>query len=320
MNKRSIIFGVMLSTLLFTASCSNKKSDLTTITISITPWVGFYPLYFAIEKGISIDNGVDLRIVETMTAADFTRANVKEHIDAFASSTMELLKANKLLQEPLTIAFFVDYSNGADVIVARNDIKTLPDLLGKKVGFEKNSLEHLFLNLALKTADLTQDDIEGINVAQVSALEMFNEDKVDAYSTFPPISNSLVAQETLHVLFDSSQIPYMILDMVTLKSSRIHKLAPLQRVWYEVTDYISHNPQEYIQFLSKVMNVQLSSAQSDFDGIHVIGQLEQSNITLARILKITDEACAILNNEFADCKDGLHKIYLDGKPLTDLVH
>ena len=95
---KKIRYGLACSLLLMLTACGWQSDQKTIINMSFTPWIGYYPFYFAIEKQIPEKYNADLRVLETLSVQDFRRANIKEHVDAFASSLMELTRTNSILQ------------------------------------------------------------------------------------------------------------------------------------------------------------------------------------------------------------------------------
>lgn len=295
----------------------NSDNRREVITVSITPWVGYYPLYFAIEKEFSAELGVELRVMETLTLADFSRANIKDHVDAFALTSMELVRANSLIEEPIDFAVFMDYSNGADVIIARKSIRDIADLKGKNVGYEWATLGHLFINLAHNIQGITPE-YKSLNIDQVDAEKRFKDKTIDAYVTFPPVSTELLLNKELHVIFDSSQIPYQIMDLLMIKHSRAHKKQKLQQIWFKTLQYIEENPKEYLQFLAKLMNLDIAQVKEELKGLELLGKDEQENIKRKDLFNMMKTVCGLLKDDVPDCEHDLIKIHLEEPPLSDL--
>ena len=60
----------------------------------------------------------------------------------------------------LDVTAIVDESAGADGILVKNDINSIADLKGKKVGVSINQTSHYLLMQALETAGLTDADVD----------------------------------------------------------------------------------------------------------------------------------------------------------------
>lgn len=296
----------------FHHSSNNSK----VITISITPWPGYYPLYFAIEKNIPKELGAELRVIETLTLEDFSRANIKDHVDGFSLTGMELVRANSLIDENIHFAVFMDYSNGADVIIAQKNITELSQLAGKTVGYEYATLGHLFLQLAHEQSGISQPTYESVNVDQLQAQERFANGTLDAFVTFPPVSTELLQNPDLHIIYDSSVIPYQIVDFLMLKESRLEKIPVLQDIWYQTLDYIEKNPEEYLQFLAELMNISMEEAKQEVSGLELLNKSHQSRVKATDVLRLMRLACTLYKNDVPDCPQKLSKLLLNDKSLT----
>lgn len=286
--------------------------------MSFTPWVGYYPFYFAIEKQIPEKYNADLRVLETLTVQDFRRANVKEHVDAFASSLMELTRSNSILQQPIEIIAFLDYSNCADVIVASKDIANMQELQGKVVGFDWRSLGHYFLQKASQFENLESDSYQHRQVEQVVAHEYFNEGTLDAYITYPPISTQLLKDENLHVIFDSSKIPFQIMDVLAMKKGDVNKREILFDIWKDTTNYIKQHPEEYAEFLAKLMNSSTGKVKEELAQLIMIDADMQSQVSREDLVELMLDGCKILGEESDACKNQLRKIHFINRPIVEL--
>ena len=64
----------------------------------------------------------------------------------------------------------VDFSNGADAIVAEKSIKTIADLKGKKVAYPFSSIDNLLVVFALNKVGLKETDIQSVDTTQKMCL------------------------------------------------------------------------------------------------------------------------------------------------------
>lgn len=314
---RALIVTCLLSLLV---ACSQPAKN-TKISITLTPWVGYYPLYYAMEKGIAKELGVDLRIVETMSVADFRRAAVKAHIDGFACSLTELTQLNQILDEPLNVVAYPDYSNGGDVIVASKSIETLDDLIGKSIGFEWQALGHFVITLAFKNASLDSSRIQHVNVEQIGAAQKFENGDIDAYVTYPPISTNLLKAQNLHVVFDSSEIPFQIMDALVVKSaSGIEKVKLLEDVWAAAMNNIKNDPQPFVNFVAKQLGTNAASAEAELKGVKLLGEKDQQELSKnpEQIEALYNLACTTTDKNVEKCQNKLRNISHFGQSINTI--
>ena len=83
-------------------------------------------------------------------------------IQASMSTYDQVISSNANGQK-FKVVMPVDFSNGADAIVAENSIKTIADLKGKKVAYPFSSIDNLLVVFALNKVGLKETDIQSID-------------------------------------------------------------------------------------------------------------------------------------------------------------
>lgn len=306
----------LLGSLLLLMGCEQAKENKV-VTLSITTWVGNYPFFYAIENGLDKKHGIELRIIETMTVQDFRRTNVKDHVDGFAASVMELTQSNLLFKEPIQIALINDFSNGADVIIAKKQIANVSELQGKRIGFEWQALGHYFINLAFAESGIELPEFEHVVTEQVAAKERFNDDLIDAYITYPPISTDILQDDSLHQIFDSSAIPNKVLDFIAVKH-HVDKptVEALQQIWQDSLTLAQENPETYLRFAATQMQVTPELAKSELSGVELLDLTSQNKISHEELWQVFDLACQTLDDAYINCQKALKKIYYQEKSVA----
>ena len=228
---------ILLSSALFFSACDNRSHPL--LKVGISPWPGYEPLALAAEKNF-YDNA-HIRIVRFATPTESYRALRDGIIDVAAFTADEVFHYAEVRDSP-RIFLILDISNGADAIVGKKNIKTLNDLKGKRLGVEGSALGDYVINRSL---DFTQGlKLSEITLKHVEINEQeraFKNDEIDAAVTYEP-SKSLLINAGAHVLFDSSKIPYEIVDVLVTNHStmveRSDELIVLAKGWFKTLEYI----------------------------------------------------------------------------------
>ncbi|PSB30453.1 ABC transporter substrate-binding protein [Stenomitos frigidus] len=190
-------------------------------SIGITTWIGNTPLYIAQEKGFFKDLGLDLKIKVFDTVAQAFPAFTSGQLDGLAPVTSEAVTlASKGVD--FKIVTVEDTSVGADVILARNSIKSIKDFKGKKVAVELGGIGHFFLLQILAEAGLTGKDVTLVNTPPDAAAAAFQAGKVEiAYSYSPFSDKAIAAQKDGRVIYSSKQMPTAIADLYLFSSKFI---------------------------------------------------------------------------------------------------
>ncbi len=279
---------------LLLAGCSENKLD--NLNIGTNVWPGYEPLYLAREKQF-IDNDL-ITLVELSTASQVIQAYRNEVIDAAAVTLDEALL---LLEngEKFSIVLIFDISNGSDAIIGQSTIKSFSELKGKVVGLESSALGAYMLTRALETFNMSLDDIRVKHLNVEEHDKAFVKNEVDAVVSFEPVKSRL-KKSGGHILFDSSQIPNEIIDVLIVRQSYLENnnanVQQLINAWFTSLSYIEQYPEQAMKLLNMRMKLPASALIHTFDGL-VLGNAA-INIRLLQnkveILSLSEKLMAVM--------------------------
>jgi len=207
-------------------------------------WIGSEPLYLARELG-HLDPAV-VQLVEYPSASEVLRAYRNQAIDGMVISLDELfgLAADGLQPK---IILVVDVSHGADVVVGRPGMKSMKDLKGKSVAVESGALGAFVLSRALTLNGMQASDVTVVHLESNEQPKAFEAGTVDGAVTFDPYRTQFL-QAGATTLFDSTQIPGEIVDLVAVRASVVNKqpkaVQALLTGWFDATDYMKRDPKD----------------------------------------------------------------------------
>jgi NitT/TauT family transport system substrate-binding protein len=214
------------------------------LRIGTNVWIGSEPLYLARELG-HIDPAV-VQLVEYPSASEVLRAYRNQAIDGMVISLDELfgLAADGLQPR---IILVVDVSHGADVIVGRRGMKTMHDLKGKLVAVESSALGAFVLSRALALNGMQASDVNVVHLESNEQPSAFEKGQVDGAVTFDPYRAQFL-RAGARTLFDSTQIPGEIVDLLAVRDTVIEKhpkaIQALLSGWFDAIDYMKSNPKD----------------------------------------------------------------------------
>ena len=225
----------LLAALLLTGCQPPPPSAL---RIGTNVWQGYEPLYLARDKGYYGDSRI--RLVEFTSATQLLQAFRNGAIDG---ATLTLDESLQLAQDghDLGIALILDFSHGADALVARPDIASLAGLRGKRVGMENTALGAYMATRALHKVGLGPQDIIPVTVRVDEHQRAYREGRVDALVTFEPARSQLRAMGARE-LFNSGDIPNEVMDVLVLRHGAGERHADQVRAllqgWFRALDLI----------------------------------------------------------------------------------
>jgi NitT/TauT family transport system substrate-binding protein len=212
------------------------------LRIGTNVWIGSEPLYLARELG-KLDPST-VQLVEYPSASEVLRAFRNQAIDGMVISLDELFELAVDGLQP-RIILVVDVSNGADVVVGRRGMRTMRDLKDKSVAVESGALGAFVLSRALAVNGMQASDVNVVHLESNEQPSAFEKGEVDGAVTFDPYRTQFL-KAGASTLFDSTQIPGEIVDLLAVRASVVDKepkaIQALLSGWFGALDYIKHDP------------------------------------------------------------------------------
>ena len=238
------------------------------IAIGAHVWPGYEPLFLARSEGWLETDKVQL--AETTSATGSLRALTEGTIDGAALTLDETLKArgNGL---PLSVVMVFNISVGADMLVARPDIKTLAELKGRRIGVEQSAVGELLLTKALQMAGLSKTEVEQVPITVDKHLAAWHGKQVDAVISYEPIASQLLAQDGVK-LFDSRQIPNIIVDVLAMRnevldSQHADAIRHLIAAHFRALDHFNRNPQDAAYRMASHLGLPAAKVLAAYKGL-----------------------------------------------------
>ncbi len=255
-----VLFCVLLG-----AGCSQNGEP--TLRIGTNVWPGYEPLYLARQLGYLDSNRI--RLIEYTSTSQVLKAYRNGLIDA-AAVTLDEAISLQAAGEDVRVVLVMDVSNGADALVARADIQRLEDLEGQRIGVEHSAVGAYLISRVIEKAALNQSKLKIVPLEVNRHMRAFLDGQVDAVVTFEPTLSRLI-EAGGQVLFDSSQIPGEIVDVLIVRAHHLAQyggqLDYLQNVWFEVISQIRQSPQAHLANLNSRLRLEEKDASAAFDAI-----------------------------------------------------
>ncbi len=304
---------LVLSMAFFLTACEHQSTQ--TLKVGISPWPGYEPLVLAAEKRYFGDSNI--RIIRFATPTESYRALRDGIIDVAAFTADEVFHYAEVRDKP-RIFLVVDISNGADAIVAKKEIRSIDDLKGKRLGVEGSALGDYVVQRALDFSKqgLISSQIKLKNVEINFQEKAFLDNEIDAAVTYEP-SKSLLLKAGGHVLFDSSQIPNEIVDVIVTNDKTIEERSPelvnLAKGWFKALSYIYAHYEQTMQKMSRHETTSVEEFQKGYEDL-IIPTKEENIKMLAQNGSLLEPMQKLSTLMYA--KGSLEKV-IDVRPLLD---
>lgn len=227
------------------------------IRVGLNPWVGTALFYIAKDRKLYEKNNVQVELVPYDEGATGKQLINTGRIDILFTTpeTVVVLKDRKL---DVQVIAALDSSQGADGIIAANDIKSIEDLKGRTVAFEQGSSSHLLLSQFLAQKNLSSRDIRVVNFSAADAGAAFVAGKVDAAVTWEPWLSKAYQRKGGHILIDSSELE-LFPDFVIIRKETVDKypneIRNILKALFEAEDYLNSNPDDAYKIIAANLKI-----------------------------------------------------------------
>lgn len=254
------------------AACGPPPTPLRVATI---PWVGYQPLFLAQDLEFIESDAV--RLVEFSSNTESLRAFRNRNVEAAALTLDEaLLLASE--GHAMAVILVMDYSAGADALVARAPVSELSALKGLRIGVESTANGAYVLARALQLAGLQAGDVQIVKLQSSDQVEAYRAGKIDAVVTYEPLRTQL-AQLGASTIFDSRQIPGEIVDVLAIHTEALDRhsghVGSLLRGWFAAVEFQAHSPGEAARRLAPRLGMQPEEYLAAIGGVQ-FGTLEEN--------------------------------------------
>ncbi len=226
--------------------------------IAFVTWPGYAPLYLAQDKGYFAEEGVKVELTPVEDVAQRKVALQKGDLQALGDTVDSLVLARDE-KVPGVGVLQLDVSNGADGILATDDIKTVADLKGKKIAVQKNFVSESLLNYLLQKNGLAPNDVETVDTEAGAAGAAFVAGQVKVAVTYEPWLSKAKERSGGHLLVSSKDAPGVIVDILTVNESYLHDhpevVQKVMRAWFKALTFWQTNPTEANQLMAAHYNM-----------------------------------------------------------------
>ncbi len=209
-------------------------------------YVGWMPWAYGAEQGIvqkwGEKYGIDIEVVQINDYIESINQYSAGEFDACTMTNMDALTIPAAGGVDSTALVVGDFSNGNDGVVLKGK-KTLADIKGQNVNLVELSVSHYLLARGLETVGLSEKDLTVVNTSDADMVAVYGTDDVTAVSTWNPLLSEIVSMPDSHKVFDSSQIPGEIIDLLVINTDTLKANPKLGKAlvgaWYEIMGNMS---------------------------------------------------------------------------------
>lgn len=240
--KKLLVLLVLPMCLLVTAPAMAKDS----FKVAWTIYVGWMPWDYANNAGIvkkwADKYGIEIEVTQVNDYVESINQYTSGGFDACVMTNMDALTIPAASGVDSTALIVGDFSNGNDAVILKNK-KSLKDIKGQKVNLVELSVSHYLLARGLESVGLSEKDIKVVNTSDADMLAVYGTKDVSAVTTWNPLVSEIMDMPGSNKVFDSSQIPGEIIDLMVVNTKTLKANPKLGKAltgaWYEIMSVMS---------------------------------------------------------------------------------
>jgi len=265
---------LLLAPLLFISSLTPAAAK-DTFRVAWTIYVGWMPWDYGDYSDI-VDKwadkyGIDIEVVQVNDYVESINQYTAGGFDGCVMTNMDALTIPAAGGVDSTALIVGDFSNGNDGVVLK-DKASLADIKGQQVNLVELSVSHYLLARGLDSVGLSERDITVVNTSDADLVAAFTTPDVTAVTTWNPLLSEITAMPGAHKVFDSSQIPGEIIDLMVVNTETLKANPALGKAltgaWYEIMGIMSAGnaeTAEALTFMAKASGTDLAGYQAQLD-------------------------------------------------------
>lgn len=193
-------------------------------------------------------------------------------LDAVGFSQFDLVRYVAAGHDLVGIAA-LDYSAGAEGLVAKAGIRQLSDLKGKRIALQRGTYMEYILSIAAERNGLNLNDVILVDCPQDKVLETFVAGRVDAMMVWEPYVTQGVAAGGV-LLFSTADFPGMTYTVLALRRefirARPDDVTALLGVWHRAEEFVRDNPDETCVIVARLFDEPLANVHNLMNRVRVL--------------------------------------------------
>lgn len=273
--KRLALPAALSSALLVSAMASAplQAQERDEFSVCWSIYAGWMPWGYADQAGIvdkwAEKHGIAIDVIQVNDYVESINQFTSGNVDGCAMTNMDALTIPAASGVDSTALIVGDYSDGNDGVVLKN-ADSLEDIEGRDVNLVQFSVSHYLLARALDSVGLSERDVSTVNTGDADIAGLFaSQDEIDAVVTWNPQLSTVTELEGSHLVFDSSEIPGEILDLMVVNTDTLAANPALGHAlvgaWYEVMGLMAEDDEAALNQMAEAAGTDLEGYQAQLD-------------------------------------------------------
>ena len=270
MQKTTILSAAILAATMGTPALAEQKTDF---KLAWSIYVGWMPWGYLEDSGImdkwADKYGIDVEIVQINDYIESINQYTAGAFDGVSATNMDTLSIPSGGGVDTTALIVGDYSDGNDAVILKGE-GDLTSLKGKPVNLVELSVSHYLLARGLDSVGLSEADLDGvINTSDADMIAAYSTNDVEAVVTWNPLVSSILEIPGANKLFDSSDIPGEIIDMMVVNTETLADNPDFGKAvagaWYELMGLMTAGDEGALTAMAEASGTDLVGYKAQLD-------------------------------------------------------
>lgn len=318
MKKTMHILLLLIASMFLTVSCggnnaaSQNSAEASKIRVAyLADFAGTSAAAIAQEKGFFTEEGLEVELVKFLNGPSEVAAMLSGDIQfAYIGHGAHSLA----IQGKVNVLFPNGLSKSEQIIIGKwSGVQDLAGLKGKTVGTQLGTSGDIVLDIALRKAGLTKDDVKVVNMDVSGIVSSMVGKKVDAVSVWAPYTFEISKQLGDEVLVAASITNY--LDEAVFPSS-----------WIVTPDYQNNNPEIVNKFTRAIFKAMDYRDANMDEAVEIVAKLNGTPADSVALEKETaiwltsnDIKTTYADGTAAKWYEAQQKIFINSEVVTEPV-
>ncbi|MCU1719143.1 putative urea ABC transporter substrate-binding protein [Pseudomonas sp. 5P_3.1_Bac2] len=235
-----------------------------------TIYAGWMPWGFAQTQGIvdkwAAKYGIEIKVTQLNDYIESINQYTAGQFDGCTMTNMDALTVPAAGGIDSTALITGSYSNGNDGIVLKGEGKRLADIKGQDVHLVQFSVSHYLLARGLDSVGLRERDIKVVNTSDADIVGAFAAPEVQAAVAWNPQLATIAATAGASRVFDSSQVPGEIIDLLVVNTAKLKANPELGKAltgaWFEVMALMQAHDANALEAMAQAAGTSLADYQA----------------------------------------------------------
>jgi taurine transport system substrate-binding protein len=290
LKKTLVLAGVLVLAVSVLAVHAADKPEKVTVIYGGSSWLGHYPAWVGIEKGLFKKYGLGVLFQNFYASSGRMGSLVAGDLDVASTGSISAIALMASGSKGFMAFGTQDSYATVEGIIAKEDIKTIKDLKGKRIAAPFASSAHVLVLDILEQNGLDPEkDLTLLNLKVNEMPAAMSSGEIDACAAWTPHFNKLLNMPGNHMLVNDTQFSlykkYKLgpgPDLLVVRTEFAEKYPKTCKAfvkgYFEAVDMLINQPEECAKVLVKLTNLSMEDQMTVLKDITWVTGSEQKSL------------------------------------------